>query len=130
MSFSFAPARREKVALLIALAGASGAGKTLSALKIARGLCYGEDSKIAVIDTEAKRALHYAVAEGEQPTTDKFEFYHGNLGPPSSPDRYAEAIKRADQAGFEVIVVDSVSHEYESEGGLHEMHDALLDRYI
>lgn len=120
-TFHFAPAVRDRVSLLIALAGASGGGKTLSALKVARGLAGGDDSKVAVVDTEAGRAKHYAVAPGEQPGPDRFAFQHGDLHPPFSPDAYAEAIAAADAAGFEVIMIDSCSHEWEGEGGLHDM---------
>lgn len=128
--FAFAPAVRDRVSLLIALAGASGSGKTLSALKLARGLAGGDDSKIAVIDTEAGRAKHYAPAPNEQPGPDRFGFQHGDLKPPFTPEAYAEAIRAADEAGFEVIVVDSCSHEYEGEGGLHEMHDLAVREAI
>lgn len=124
--FVFSPAVRDRVSLLIALAGASGSGKTLSGLKIARGLAGGDDTKIAVIDTEAGRAKHYACAPGEQPGPDRFAFMHGDLKSPFAPEAYAEAIKAADEQGFEVIVIDSCSHEYEGEGGLHDMHDALV----
>lgn len=127
MSFTFAPAVRDRVSLLIALAGASGSGKTLSALRLARGLAGGDDARIAVIDTEAGRAKHYAVAPGEKPGPDRFGFAHGDLRPPFTPEAYADAIKAADQAGYEVIVIDSCSHEYEGDGGLHDIHDALVD---
>lgn len=123
MTFHFAPAVRERVSLIIALAAASGGGKTLSALKIARGLVGGDDAKIFVLDTEARRAKHYAVGPGEQPGPDRFAFQHGDLKAPFAPEAYAEAIKAADDAGAEVIVVDSCSHEYEGEGGITEMHD-------
>ncbi len=130
-TFEFAPAVRSRVSLIIALAGASGGGKTLSALKLARGLADGDDSKIAYIDTEAGRALHYAVAPGEQPGPDRFAFQHGDLKPPFTPEAYADAIKAADESGrFDVIVVDSCSHEYEGEGGLHDMHDLLVNEAV
>lgn len=125
MTFRFVPAIRERVSLIIAIAGASGGGKTLSALKIARGLAGGDDSKIAVIDTEAGRAKHYAVAPGEKISADRFAFHHGDLQAPFEPEAYAAAIKSADEAGrFDVIMVDSCSHEYEGEGGLHDIHNA------
>lgn len=139
-NFDFKPAVRNRVSLIIAIAGASGGGKTLSALKMARGLAAkpGEDlsdpaalaeidARIGYIDTEAGRALHYAVAPGEKPGLDRFAFQHGDLTAPFSPTSYAEAIKKADETGrFEVIVVDSVSHSYEGEGGLHDMHDQAV----
>lgn len=130
MSFAFKPAVRDRVSLLVMIAGQSGSGKTLSALKIARGLAGGDDSKIAVIDTEAGRALHYAVAPGEAPGPARFAFQHGDLKAPFSPDAYREAIVAADAAGFEVIVVDSTSHVWEGEGGMHDMHDALLSEQV
>lgn len=130
MTFTFAPAVRDRVSLLIALAGASGSGKTLSALRIARGLAGGDDSKIAVIDTEAGRARHYAVASGEKPSADRFGFAHGDLRPPFTPEAYSDAIKAADEGGYEVIVIDSCSHEWEGEGGLHDIHDGMVDAAV
>lgn len=129
-SFEFKPAVRDRVSLLIFLAGASGSGKTRSALAIARGLAGGDDSKIAVIDTESGRAKHYACAPGEKPSADRFGFMHGDLKPPFSPEAYSEAVRAADDAGFEVILIDSISHIMESEGGLHDIHDALVSQTI
>lgn len=130
MTFSYRPAVRDRVALLVAIAGASGSGKTLSALKIARGLVGGDDGKIAVIDTEAGRAKHYAPGPGEAPGPDRFAFQHGDLTPPFSPEGYVAAIEAAEEAGAEVVVIDSFSHEWEGEGGLHDIHDADLARAV
>lgn len=115
MSFTFRPATRENLPLLIGLAGGTGSGKTFSAMRIASGIA-GE-RRFAVIDTEAGRAKHYA---------DKFRFDHGDLAPPFAPDRYADAIKSADDANYPVIVVDSASHEHAGEGGILDMHEAEL----
>lgn len=130
MTFRFAPAVRDRVSLLIAFGGASGSGKTLSALKTARGLAGGDDTKIAMIDTEAGRGKHYAVAPGERPGPDRFAFQHADLRPPFTPEAYLEAIKAADAAEFAVILVDSFSHEWEGEGGLQDMHTANLDAAV
>jgi hypothetical protein len=130
MPIAFRPAVRDNTSLLISIAGASGSGKTYSALKIARGLCGGDDSKIAVIDTEAGRALHYAPAPGEKPGPDKFGFQHADMTAPFSPESYLEAIKTADAQGFEVIVIDSGSHVWEGEGGVHEIHAVLLQKAV
>lgn len=118
-NFTFRPAIRENVGLLIGLAGGTGSGKTYSAMRLAAGIA--GDKPFAVIDTEAGRAKHYA---------DKFRFDHGDLKPPFSPDAYAEAIKAADDAGYPVVVVDSMSHEWYSEGGVLDMQDAELDRMV
>lgn len=117
MSFSFRPAVRENVSLLIGLAGGTGSGKTFSAMRLAQGIA--GDKPFAVIDTEAGRAKHYA---------DRFKFDHGDLKPPFSPAAYAEAIKAADDAGYRVIVVDSFSHEHSGDGGLLDMHEAEFQR--
>lgn len=93
MTFTLRPAVREKIGLLFAVAGASGSGKTFSALLLARGIANGT-GKIAVIDTEAGRALHYAPKPGEQAdhTKGTFNFMHLDFQPPFAPERYIEAI--------------------------------------
>lgn len=113
MSFTFNTAERRNTHLLVALAGASGSGKTYSAMNLATGIC--GDKPFAVIDTEAGRALHYA---------DQFNFKHADFAPPFTPERYLAAVKAAEKAGFEAIVIDSMSHEFDGEGGIMEMAEA------
>jgi len=113
----FTDATRDDTSLLIAIAGASGSGKTFSALTMATGLAQGEP--IYAIDTEAKRMLHYA---------DQFKFKHMDMRPPFTPEAYIEAIQKAERAGAKVIIIDSTSDEYEGVGGLQEMHDDEVSR--
>lgn len=113
----FTDAVRDDTSLLIAIAGASGSGKTFSALTMATGLAQGEP--IYAIDTEAKRMLHYA---------DQFTFKHMDMKPPFTPEAYIEAIQKAERAGAKVIIIDSTSDEYEGVGGLQEMHDDEVAR--
>jgi len=117
MSFVIKKAIREQTGLIIGLAGGTGSGKTFSAMRLASGIA--GDRPFVVLDTEAGRSRHYA---------DQFNFDIGDLSPPFSPDSYSEAIKAADIAGYPVIVVDSMSHEWSGEGGVLEMHDAEVDR--
>ena len=117
MSIAFKPAVRENVGLLIGLAGGTGSGKTFTALRLASGIA--GDKPFALIDTEARRALHYA---------DKFKFHHAEMKPPFSPASYTEAILAADRAGYPVIVVDSMSHEWSGDGGVLDMQEAELNR--
>lgn len=117
MPFEFRPARRENVPLLIGLAGGTGSGKTYTALRLAKGIA--GDHPFALIDTETGRAKAYA---------DQFQFDHGDLAAPFRPDRYLEAIAAADNAGYPVIVVDSMSHEHAGDGGLLDWHDEILDK--
>lgn len=117
MSDMFRPATREDVWLLLGLAGGTGSGKTYTAMKLAAGI--SGDKPFAVIDTEARRALHYA---------DQFKFDHADLNAPFSPQRYGDAVIAAADAGYKVIVIDSTSHEHEGDGGLLDMQEQELQR--
>lgn len=116
-AFAFRPAVRQNVNLLIGLAGGTGSGKTYTAMRLASGMA-GEN-RFCVIDTESGRASHYA---------DQFKFDVGELRPPFTPEAYTEAIKAAVAAGYTVIVVDSMSHEYAGEGGVLDMQEAEFER--
>lgn len=110
MSFEVRKAQRQGARLLIQLSGVSGSGKTFTALQLAYGLAGNNADKIVLIDTENRRGSLYANAL-PQPFN-IIDFYS-----PFSPDRYIAAIEAACSAGAEVIVIDSVTHEWESEGG-------------
>lgn len=112
-------ARREQVPLLVGLIGPSGSGKTYSALELATGIQSVTGGDIGYVDTEAKRALHYA---------DRFTFRHLPFGSPFNPGSYLAAIEHFVRKGCKVIVVDSMSHEHEGTGGVLEMHEQELDR--
>jgi hypothetical protein len=116
--FTFRPAVREAVALLIGGIGPSGGGKTFTAMRLASGIV-GKGKKFAIIDTEARRSLHYA---------GMFDFDMGELKPPFRPQAYAEAIKAADEAGYKAIIVDSFSHEWAGEGGILDWQEEELTR--
>ena len=117
MTITFRPAVRENVGLIIGLAGASGSGKTFTAMRLAAGISGGKP--FAVIDTENRRALHYA---------EQFKFEHAELRAPFRPDAYAEAISAADKAGYPVIVVDSMSHEWSGDGGVLDWQEEEFQR--
>lgn len=108
-------ATRKKVKLRLGLSAVSGGGKTYSALLIAYGLC-GDWTKIAVIDTENDSASLYAHMG---------EFQTISLRPPFAPERYTEAIKTCEDAGMEVIIIDSIAHEWEGEGGIIDLVDQI-----
>jgi len=90
------------------LTGPSGSGKTWGALKTSKGI----GGKTVVIDTE----------EG---SSDLYDHLHDfdviDLRPPFSPERYIEAIKAAEEAGYEIIIVDSVTHCWSGSGGCLEI---------
>ena len=117
MAVTFRRAVDGDIGLIIGLAGASGSGKTYSAMRLAAGIA--GNKPFAVIDTEAGRARHYAR---------QFAFDHADLRPPYRPLAYADALKAADDAGYPVIVVDSFSHEHAGEGGILDWQEEELTR--
>ncbi|HBJ5338727.1 TPA: AAA family ATPase, partial [Acinetobacter baumannii] len=96
--------------------GASGSGKTYSALVLASSL----GKKIAVIDTENESASLYA---------NEFNFDTLPLKPPYSPERFAGAIHAAHNMGYEVLIIDSASHEWIGTGGCLEINDEAAKRF-
>jgi hypothetical protein len=95
-------ATRKQVKLRLNISAPSGAGKTYSALRMAKGLC-NDWNKIAVIDTENGSASLYSHL-GDYNTID--------LSPPFTPEKYIEAINACVTAGMEVIIIDSSTHEW------------------
>jgi energy-coupling factor transporter ATP-binding protein EcfA2 len=118
MVMQFRPATREHAKARIALIGPSGSGKTKSALLIAQGLC-SDHGRIAVIDTEAGSASKYAGQGVDFETLELGSF---------APTTYIEAIQTAQRAGFEVLIVDSLSHAWMGAGGALEMVDQIAKR--
>lgn len=106
---AFQKATKKKAKLRLALIGPSGSGKTFSALAIATGL--GE--KIALIDTEHGSASKYS---------DRFNFDVLELTS-FAPERYIEGIKDAAQAGYDVLIIDSLSHAWAGKDGILEFVD-------
>jgi hypothetical protein len=105
-------ARRSATKLRLLLTSPSGGGKTFGALLLAKGL----GGKTVVIDTE----------EG---SSDLYDTLHDfdviDLKPPFTPERYIEAITAAEAAGYEVIVIDSVTHCWSGKGGCLELVDDI-----
>lgn len=118
-TFEDRPAVRERVPLLVGLVGPSSSGKTYSALRLATGMQRVDGGEIFFIDTEARRALHYA---------DRFSFRHVPFTAPFGPMDYLAAFEHCVNKGATVIIVDSMSHEHEGPGGVLEMHAAETKR--
>lgn len=119
----FRPATREQAKLRLALVGPAGSGKTFSALRLAHGLAPG--GRIACVDTEHGSASKYA---GEaNPDGGTFAF---DTCPMDShePERYIECIKAAESAGYDVLIIDSLSHAWEGVGGILEQADQAAAR--
>lgn len=102
---------RKGTSVLICLFGFSGCGKTLSAINIAKGL----GGKTFFLDTETGRGRVYA--------EDAKGFTYGELTPPFTPERYVSALRQIQRGGFDNLIIDSGSHEWDGLGGMLEIAD-------
>ena len=133
---AFVKAKKEKIWTKILLGGSSGSGKTYSALRLATGLAKKCGSGIAAIDTEAGRIRYYA---------NEFDFSDMQLTEPFTPEKYIEAINDAVNSGFKVLIIDSISHEWNYCVDIHDKmpgnswtnwskvtprHDAFMEKIL
>jgi hypothetical protein len=117
MAIEFRKATRTKAKLRLALCGPAGSGKTRGALLIAKGM--GLNGKVAFIDTEnGSGDLYSHVMEYDILTLDA----------PYHPERFIAAIKAAEEAGYELIIIDSLSHAWAGVGGILEIHGNETDK--
>ena len=112
----FHPAARTQKKLRLAIDGPSGSGKTYSALLIAKGLAGGDLAKVALIDTERGSGSLYA---------DLGPFSTLGFEPPYAVKRFVTAHDAAVSEGFEVIIIDSLTHFWSGEGGILDEVDKI-----
>lgn len=103
----FKRAERKKAKLRLAMCAPSGAGKTYSSLLLAQGL----GGPIAMIDTERGSGELYS---------NLCEYDVCQIAPPYTPQKYVDAIKAAEKAGYNVVIIDSLTHAWAGQGGLLE----------
>ena len=114
INLRFHKAERKKGKLRLAIAGPAGSGKTYSALLIA----FGIGGKVALVDTE----------RGSGELYDHLGNYDVcSIEPPFLPKKYIEAIRAAEEAGYDVIILDSTSHAWAGQGGLLDMQGHIAD---
>ena len=114
---AFRTAERKKAKLRLGLVGPSGSGKTYSSLLIAKGI----GGRIALIDTENGSGDLYAGMK------DIPQYDISTMSAPYTVEKYLEAIKEAEQAGYSVIIIDSLSHAWAGEGGLLDKQGKIAD---
>ena len=107
MSMQIKKAVRERVFLKLVVGGPSGGGKTFGAIGVAKGLA--PNGKIGVIDSENRSASYYA---------SKWDFDVIELEAPFTTQKYLEALRAFIDGGYEVVVIDSLTHEWAASGGI------------
>lgn len=109
---AFVRAKRKRAWLKLAVTGPSGSGKTYSSLQMAFGL----GRKVAMIDTENGSGSLYAHL-GEYDVLE--------ISAPFTVAKYIDAINNAVEAGYDVLVIDSITHAWAGEGGLLSVKESL-----
>lgn len=126
MAFQIKKAKREKIYVKLALMAPSGGGKTYGGLRLATGMAEelkketGKEPKILLANTEGKRGYYYA---------DEFNYDIVDIEPPHNPEKYVELIDFAVQEGYDILIIDSSSHEWEGKGGCLELHQQAGGTY-
>ena len=135
MAIQIKKAKREAVKVKIGMMGISGSGKTLSALLIAYGLLKAEhpdwtDAQIwdhvLVIDTENQSSSLYAGLHVGSDTVG--EFLTIDIEAPYTVEKYTQAIDAAQEAGVEFLIIDSMSHAWQGEGGMLDKQNIVANR--
>ena len=111
---AFRKAQRKQAKLRLAITGPAGSGKTYSALLLAFGL----GGKIAMIDTENGSGDLYAQLG---------DYDICSLNAPYDPRRYLQLIHEAEQAKYDIIIIDSLSHAWSGQGGLLDLQNRLTE---
>lgn len=121
----------DPLTVTLGLSGASGTGKTYSALLVARGMAEavaGPGAPIGYVDTENRRALHYKADFPEMRHFDMKAVDGAGQMIGFGPERWIEVIDAAEAAKLPVLVIDSFSHAWEGVGGVLDLHAQTLDR--
>lgn len=114
MGFEIKKAKREKINVKVALMAPSGGGKTYGALRLATGMkneiekITGRTAKILMGNTEQKRGYYYA---------NEFDYDIVDIEPPHNPEKYVDLINFAVEQHYDILIIDSSSHEWEGKGG-------------
>ena len=126
MSFQVKKATREKIYVKVALMAPSGGGKTYSSLRLATGMAKEieketkKKAKILLANTEQKRGYYYA---------NEFDYDIVDIDAPHEPEKYVDLINFAVSEGYDILILDSSSHEWEGKGGCLELQQKAGGTY-
>ena len=122
----FRKAERKKAKLRLGITGPAGSGKTMSALLIAGGLVNRDYTKVGIVDTENGSGDLYVHSNASGVEIGDYNVL--TLEPPFESQKYINAIKLAEEAGLEVVILDSITHAWAGQGGLLEKQGKLADK--
>ena len=126
MAFVAKKATRRKIYGKFAIIAPSGGGKTYGACRLATGMAEeikaetGKDATILMGNTEGDRGYYYA---------NEFNYDIVDIEPPHNPEKYVELIDFAVEQGYDILIIDSASHEWEGKGGCLELHQQAGGTY-
>ena len=112
----FKKATKAAAKLRLGLIGPAGSGKTMTALRVAHGL----GGRVAVIDTERGSASLYSGERGLDFDVLELDSYEA--------EKFIQAIAQAEAAGYDVLIIDSLSHAWAGKGGILEFVDKAAKR--
>lgn len=118
MTLTIRKAERKQAKARVAFIGPSGTGKTYSSILFARGLA-GPNGKILMVDTEHHSGELYS---------NLTNYDYAEIEPPYETEKYIEAIHLAEKNGYDVLILDSISHAWAGQGGLLEQQDKVASR--
>lgn len=126
MGFQVKKAKREKIYVKVALMAPSGGGKTYGSLRLATGMAQeieketGKKARILLANTEQKRGYYYA---------NEFDYDIVDIDAPHEPEKYVDLIDFAVSEGYDILIIDSSSHEWEGKGGCLELQSKAGGTY-
>ena len=126
MAFVVKKAKREKIYVKVALMAPSGGGKTYGSLRLAKGMAEeieketGKEAKILMVNTEQKRGYYYA---------NEFDYDIIDLDAPYEPEKFVEVIEFAQNEGYDILILDSTSPEWDGPGGCLEIQQKAGGTY-
>lgn len=124
--FKIKKAKREKIYVKVALMAPSGGGKTYGSLRLAKGMAEeiekttGKKAKILMVNTEQKRGYYYA---------NEFDYDIIDLDAPYEPEKFVEVIEFAQNEGYDILILDSTSPEWDGPGGCLEIQQKAGGTY-
>lgn len=129
-AITFQKATKANLKARLAIDGPTGSGKTFTSLEVGCYLAAKATLDAGMEAMPAKRRVVFIDSERGSGTTysDEFDYDYYRFEPPYEPARLIEVLKAAEEQGYGVVIIDSLSHFWEGEGGTLDIADAAAER--